>query len=97
MCAELLCCVYRSTSAKGESLKYGDECMGFDFEKYDQNQRVARLKRIEYLASGLTILSEAVIYQESLLKDEANDLMNKIKVINTKLNLEIDASADSDE
>ncbi|MCA9313271.1 hypothetical protein H6801_04235 [Candidatus Nomurabacteria bacterium] len=71
--------------------------MGFDFEKYDQNQRVARLKRIEYLASGLTILSEAVIYQESLLKVEANDLIDNIKVINKKFNIEIDSSNLSDD
>ena len=71
--------------------------MGFDFEKYDQNQRVARLKRIEYLASGLTILSEADIYQESLLKVEANDLIDNIKVINKKFNIEIDSSNLSDD
>ena len=71
--------------------------MEFDFEKYDKNESIAKLKRIECLAAGLTILSQVVIYQESLLKDETNDLMNKIMVINTKINLEIDVSVDSGE
>jgi hypothetical protein len=59
--------------------------MEFDFEKYDQIERDARFKRLEHLTTSLVILSEAVIYQETLLEKEANDLLDKIQAMNNRL------------